>query len=239
VRAFRLRSTPCPQFSGAFEQPLWRGDYETGDLSQWDGAQEAARGRIAVVTSPVAQGRYAARFDARQGESTGGDRGSNRSELVLGSTYKDHVGDERWYSWHTMLAPDFPVDRPNDFVSIMQWKRDDNQNPLPLGFGIHGRNLRIASNGTRYLGPISRGVWHRFLVHAKWSPDPRVGFLEVCMDDRLILPRTFLQNAYRDRRGRPIEHYIKQGLYKSDRIRSTWVVHDGMVIGATRAAVEG
>ena len=224
--------------AGSAGSILWSGDFETGDLSQWYGPQQARPGRIRVVRSPVAEGRYAARFDARQGEFWESDEGSNRSELSLGDIYRDHEGDERWYRWYTMLAPDFPQDNPEQFASIMQWKRDDNLNPLPLGFGIRGRKLRIASNGTRYLGPISRGVWHEFLVHAKWSRDPRVGFIEVYLDDRRILPRLRLQNVYLDSNGKPILHYIKQGLYKSDEIRSTYVYHDGMVIGKTRGSVE-
>jgi hypothetical protein len=138
-----------------------------------------------------------------------------------------------------MLAPDFPQDYPDDFASIMQWKRDDNQNPLPLGLGIRGGQLRIASDGTRYLGPISRGKWHEFLVHALWSREPKVGFIEVYLDSRRILPKLHLQNVYEDANGKPIPHYIKQGLYKSNEIPSTYVYHDGMAIGRSRAAVGG
>jgi len=230
-------STPEPAPPPAGSLRRWRGDFETGTLSQWDDIQWATENRVRVVRSPVVQGRYAARFASRRGEFTGGDVGSNRTEIVK-SRPSGRVGGERWYRWFTMLAPDFPRNHPDDFCSIMQWKRVDNANPLPLGFGIHGRNLRIASDGTRYLGPISRGKWHEFVVHVNWSSDPDVGFLEVWMDDRRILPRRYLRNVYLDSSGKPIPHYLKQGLYKSDNMPSTYVYHDGMAIGGSRREVD-
>jgi hypothetical protein len=217
--------------------PLWRVDYETGDLRQWDGGQQATEGRIAVVEDPVEQGRYAARFEARQNEFTGGDTTANRSELLL-TRYRDRVGDERWYRWSTLVPEDFPPDQPEAFASIMQWQRDDNQSPLPLGFGIRGHNLRITSGGTRYLGRVEFGRWLEFLVHVKWSTDPEEGFVEVWLDGDEILPRTKLQTVFTDAEGQPIGHYIKQGLYKSNDLPTAHVFHDGMLIGATRGSVD-
>ena len=220
---------------------LWTGDFETGSLSQWEVRQQAVPGRISVVRSAAAQGGYAGRFEARQGEYTGRDSTVNRSELAV-SRYpdgsRDNEGDERWYRWQTKLPADFPEVSGRNFATIMQWMRDDNRDPRPLSFGIVGRSLRIASGGTRYLGPISRGEWHEFLVHAKWSSDPRVGFIEVFQDGRLILPKLHLQNAYKDSSGRPIRHYIKQGLYKSDAVPSAHLFHDGMTVANSRAAAE-
>jgi hypothetical protein len=218
--------------------PLWRVDYESGDLRQWDGGQQAAEGRIAVVRDPVEQGRYAARFEARQNEFTGGDTTSNRSEVLL-TRYRDRPGDERWYRWFTLVPEDFPDDQPEAFASIMQWKRDDSQNPLPLGFGIRGHDLRISSSGTRYMGRIEFGRWHEFLVHVKWSTDPDVGFLEVWLDGDRILEKTKLQNVFADASGAPIGHYVKQGLYKSNDLPTAHVFHDGMLIGASRGSVGG
>src|SRR5262245_50565999 len=48
---------------------IWRGDYETGDFSQWGPFHvQAVPGGATIVTSPVRQGSYAARFVVRPGD---------------------------------------------------------------------------------------------------------------------------------------------------------------------------
>lgn len=226
-----------PAVSAAQAPQRFVGNYETGDLSQWNEIQRAAPARISVVRSPRAQGRFSARFEARRGEYVGGDSKArvNRSEVAIRDR-SPAEGEERWYRWHTRLARRFPVVPRNDFLSLMQWKRVDNRNPLPLGFGIRGRRLRIASNGTMYLGRITPGVWHRFVVHARWSSDARRGFFEIWMDGRRIVKRTARRNIWKAG-GQAIPHYIKQGLYKGDATPSTYVHHDGFVMAESRAAL--
>jgi len=55
-----------PALVGA--EVLWRGDFETGDTSQFDGAQSMGPDRLQVVTSPVRQGSHALRVEVRQGD---------------------------------------------------------------------------------------------------------------------------------------------------------------------------
>ena len=38
------------------------------------------------------------------------------------------------------------------------------------------------------LAPLLRGHWHDFVMHAKWSPDPAVAFLEMWIDGVNVLP---------------------------------------------------
>jgi hypothetical protein len=67
-------------FSGpALGEVIWRGDFETGDLSQWDGIQ-AIEGRLQVVTDPVREGTYALGVEVRQGDDPISASG-NRNEL--------------------------------------------------------------------------------------------------------------------------------------------------------------
>src|SRR4051794_32290026 len=47
---------------------VWSGDAETGNLSQWASAVMVAPDRIRAVTTPVSEGRYAYRFEVRQGD---------------------------------------------------------------------------------------------------------------------------------------------------------------------------
>jgi hypothetical protein len=60
---------------------IWRGDFETGDLSQWSSKQIVSADRLKVVSSPVTQGDHAVRVEVRQGDNPIGASG-NRNELV-------------------------------------------------------------------------------------------------------------------------------------------------------------
>ena len=60
---------------------VWRGDFETGNLSQWSSAQMVSADRLQVVTSPARQGGYALKATVRQGDNPIGASG-NRNELV-------------------------------------------------------------------------------------------------------------------------------------------------------------
>ena len=57
---------------------LWRGDFSTGNLSQWDSTEAAAPNRLQVVTSPVRAGPYALRVEVDQGDFI---YGGTRAEL--------------------------------------------------------------------------------------------------------------------------------------------------------------
>ena len=230
------RRAPAPSGGVTGSRPLWRGDFETGDLSQWDTRQRVADNRIRVVDWPVDQGRRAARFEVRAGDSIGDT--APRAELAL-LDRRDvccREGDERWYRWSTWFAPDFPTD-PDQFIDFVQFKKDGGGGG-PVTFMVWGEQMELRVGGTHWTAPLERGRWHNFVFHAKWSPDPSVGFIELWYDGRLVLPRTHVPTLDRDEDGHVLEAYLKQGLYRSyDFKRAGVLYHDGMVVGATREAV--
>src|SRR4051812_31129076 len=63
----------------AFASVLWRGDYETGDLSQWQEIESTNLSRFQVVTSPLRQGRYALQVTVKQGDVI---YGGTRNEVL-------------------------------------------------------------------------------------------------------------------------------------------------------------
>ena len=95
---------------------LFRADFETGDLRQWDGVQRVAPDRIQVVEDPVEQGRYAARFEVRDGDNPIDE--NDRAEVQLATDEAE--GDVRWYGWSTMFAPGFPSS--DAFQVVTQWR---------------------------------------------------------------------------------------------------------------------
>jgi hypothetical protein len=108
---------------------LWRADFETGDLSQWEGVQQASPGRASVVTSPHEQGSYAGRFEVREGEFIGSDTGlggRNRTEAVLsaaGNRHNPREGDDWWYRWSFYLpaSTPLPAQGTDQGMTITQW----------------------------------------------------------------------------------------------------------------------
>src|SRR5436309_15668396 len=67
--------------TGARASVVWRGDFETGDITQWDHF-EGLGTRFTVVPSPAREGKYALRTELRQGDiASNGTR--NELDYVL------------------------------------------------------------------------------------------------------------------------------------------------------------
>jgi hypothetical protein len=211
---------------------LKRADFETGNLNQWGAYQRVASDRIQVVASPVRQGRYAARFEVRNGDNPIGY--GDRAEVQTATGESE--GQERWYAWSTMLAPDFP--RSSAWQVISQWHANADGSP-PLGFFV--TNDSIVLKAHRYSGPGSligitdvwtgparRGEWQDILMHVKWSGSDQVGFVELWING---VPQRFDDGSTRRmiRTLTPgVGAYFKQGLYRQSGISGTGVVfHDG------------
>ncbi len=67
--------------------PLFQGDFETGNLTQWASVQ-AIPGRITAVKSPVSQGTYAGRFEVKEGDKEPAT-GSQRAEVISGEEFEE------------------------------------------------------------------------------------------------------------------------------------------------------
>lgn len=205
---------------------LWRGDFETGDTSQWTKTQRVAPNRLAIVSSPVRQGQHAARFEVRQGDDPINASG-DRSELVYAPLEAE--GNERWYGWSTLWPSTYPS--ANTWQVFTQWHHTGLTGSPPLEMYVIGEavHLRIDARTVLWTTPLVRGRWHDFVLHVKWSSDPDVGFVELWYDGARVLPKTFGRNMYPGQK-----NYLKQGLYRSDTIAVTGTLfHDGMTIGTS------
>lgn len=211
---------------------IWRGDYETNDLSQW-ASIEGITSRFTMVTSPVRQGKYALRLELRQGDFI---NGGDRNEVDAPETCTE--GMERYYAWSTMFDLTYPSNP--SWQVFTQWHHSGFTLSPPLEMDIHGEVISIGSaapvgNDTIPLwqAPLVRGVWHDFVVHVMWSADATVGFVELWYDGKLGLELRHHQTLYAGQTA-----YMKQGLYRDSTISPTAIVyHDGMVVGTTLADV--
>lgn len=206
----------------ALASPVWKGDFETGDLSQWSKTQEVSADRLEVVTSPVHQGKYALKATVKQGDNPIGASG-NRNELIGESASPE--GSEFYYRWSTMFAPDYPSE--NTWQVFTQWHQSGCCGVPPIEFDVNGEKISlILSDHEVWSAPLVRGQWHDFVFHVKWSNDSSVGFVELWYDGEHVLPKLNAQTT--------TDTYLKQGLYRNSTISADGVVyHDGMIEGTS------
>jgi len=82
TRTLLLLAALVPMAS--FASVVWKGDFETGNLSQYTGAQMVSADRLQVVSSPAHQGSYALKVTVHQGDDPMNASG-NRNELFYDS----------------------------------------------------------------------------------------------------------------------------------------------------------
>jgi hypothetical protein len=215
--------------TGARASVVWRGDFETGDITQWDHF-EGLGTRFTVVPSPVREGKYALRTELRQG-----DIASNGTRNELDYMLQQGEGTDLYYSWSTM----FPAEYPNTtgFQVFTQWHQQQNiGNAPPVVFHVVNGQLRFTNNvtGTTFwTAPLVRGVWNDFIAHIKWSSSSSVGFCELWFNGQHVVDRTFGATLFA---GTWV--YLKQGLYRDSTIVPSAVVfHDGMTVATALSDV--
>lgn len=200
---------------------VWTGDFETGDISQWDKAQMVSPDRLLVGTSPVSQGRYGLKVTVHQGDDPI-DSSGNRNEL-LKMTYEPS-GSEYFYKWSTMFDPSFPSER--HWQLFTQWHHSGDSGSPPVEFYVYGEEMRLNIGGSPgvqvWQAPLVRNQWREFVFHVKWSSDPTVGFVELYLDGKLVMPKRYIATQFPG-----MLNYLKVGLYRDELIEPTGVLfHD-------------
>jgi hypothetical protein len=211
---------------------VWRGDFETGDRSQWTSTQMVSADRLQVVPSPARQGSYALKATVIQGDDPINASG-NRNELVKMTL--EAVGSEYFYKWSTMFASDFPSVKT--WQLFAQWHHEGGSGSPPVELYVYGEEMRLNIGGDPgvivWKAPLVRGQWQDFILHVKWSPDPSVGFVELYYKGQLVLPKRYIATQFPG-----MLNYLKVGLYRSDTVTAPGVVyHDGWTMARSLADV--
>ena len=211
---------------------VWRGDFETQNVSQW-ASVDGLTSRLTIVSSPVRQGSYALRVELRSGDIASN---GNRNELVR--TDGETEGNDRYYAWSTMFDASYPIE--NKWQVFTQWHHSGCCGSPPLEFDVNGQTLSLSRNPPSNTGtvvlwstPLVRGVWHDFVMHVVWSSNPDLGFIELWYDGAKVIDGKAVQTLFPGN-----VNYLKQGLYRDSSISAVGVVyHDGMTLGTTLADV--
>ena len=262
VLALVLLATACgtepeqqPRPTPPSDRPdlMWVGDLETGDLSQfkdtpWNVTRGGEAPQVVDDVRFVREGRYALRI-AIPTEETDDKEGAccdPRSEVEpdIGDI---RDGDDLWFGFSTLLAPDFPTDA--DWQVITQWKARADGSP-PISIKVRdGKYLLAGGAGhpdkkkpfEKELAPAEPGKWADWLVHIRFSPEPQAGFVEVWHDGQQVLDRFSPEGGTMypaEKGGDDPESYLKTGYYRSGKISRPGVLYfDGWRVGSTREAV--
>jgi len=202
---------------------------------QWCNRQTIRSAQIQAVPDPIAQGTRAARFEVRFGDVYNGYSDS-RSLLTGPPALWEDEGNERWYRWQALWPQDWvgsypkwdqlrdPSARSNG-GSIVEWHHDANGGvesgsaPLYILADDSRIFLCLVNQATSTcretidLATLQRAHWHDFIVHAKWSSNASIGFLEIWIDGVNVLPKHFAANKYPGMR-----NYLVVGLYRNGHI---------------------
>jgi hypothetical protein len=235
--------------ASATRAPLWRAGFESGDLSEWQ-KREARPGDVAVVRTPVREGRFASRFSVGPGDVPG--KSGERAELSLDTAVTGATeGQERWYSWSTYFPRDFapvPDSTWNIFTQFHETAADGCHPNVAFQVNTKGATPMIRMNvrgGRRDAAtcepasqrawdavPLRLGQWTDFVFHVLWSANGTRGFIELWIDGAQVTPKTRLATLYPGQGA-----YLKQGFYRAPTQMITTVYHDAMRIGSTREDV--
>ncbi|WP_437511162.1 polysaccharide lyase [Sorangium sp. So ce1099] len=172
--------------TGASAAPVWTGDFETGDLSQWNTSLNGEH--ITVVTSPVLQGTRAGQIqltnDARW------PNGIKRVELnhkpAAGRTAE---GAQTYFAWSFYLPEALAADPP---TQIGYWESDATYNQM-MSFEVVGQRISFATRKPNNKvhweadGAVTPGVWHRIALHVRWSTNPSQGSVDVWFDGEQVV----------------------------------------------------
>ncbi len=225
----------------------FNGNFESGTFEGWDKNYQDEGFSALVVSDPAPRkGRYCAKFTVRPGDVAGT---GNRSEV-----YRKHTaywGTETYYAWSFMLPTDYQDcggsdwevigqfhDLP-DFVTGENYELYPPTHP-PVSLVHYKGTLYLTINAPfnkecRVVGrEVVKGVWHDIVLRIYWSPNWD-GYIEAWYDGEHFTP--FNGSDYlvhRPNMNNKAGNYLKIGLYRSEKIKSTNTVYfDEVKIGSS------
>jgi Polysaccharide lyase len=169
----------------ASAEVLWRGDFETGDTSQWTGAPKDG---VKIVTDPVRAGKYALRI-----EGTNAARKGKFDRIELQHQPKPPgtaEGTDRYFGWSVYLPK-----KLTDATHSLGYFETRNSWSQLMSFEVKGEDILFTTRQpyTRHWsgkGKMTAGKWHDCALHVLWSRDPKKGLVEVWFDGEQVVPLT-------------------------------------------------
>lgn len=170
---------------------VWIGDFETGDLGQWEGTLNAQIGGvdyITIVSDVVAQGRYAARIELH--DDAVWSNGLKRVELNHSPPpERTAEGATTCFAWSFYLPETLSADPAQ---GTGYWESDQSYQSLMV-WEIAGEDLTFTTRRPEYMlqwqgtGAATPGTWHRIAECVLWSQDPGTGRVDMWFDGEQVV----------------------------------------------------
>lgn len=187
-------------------------DFETGDLTQL-GLQKAQEDSLALVTSPVRAGKFAAKTLLRASDPE--VNGGQRAEFSDGKRItKIEMEKDYWYGLSIFVPEDFKPPAKSNAV-LFQWHTQQGGPSPVLSIRVNGEGWLINGNATdkrRALArlPLEKGKWTDWVVHVRWSAKAD-GFWTIWKDGVEVVNEKGIITQYPEALG----PYAKFGQYHS------------------------
>jgi hypothetical protein len=233
----------------ATAQPLFTGDYVTGDFSQWPVLQAANYNdsgkdyipsySARIVQDPVKGS--VARFEVRPGDVPPFG-GGERSEVQGGNQTGGGEGQTRWYRFSTMFDPSFPLNHAELGWGVTnQWHARDAGGSPPVSWTVDDRSgywsLTIEKQFAPgvYLDtmpifetPLNVGRWHDVTMQINWSASDDEGWIRLWHNGQA---QTFVDGSdtffVRTLIPGTSGVYYKEGMYRQPTSSTDIVYHTG------------
>jgi hypothetical protein len=194
---------------------------------------------VTIVTSPVRQGHVAAKFVVHPGNDPINSTGE-RAEIYLDpSLTRATIGSEQWWGWSTMFPEAFKPSPKSSWNIFVEFHQTGAQCAPPVSFEVNDTvkptRLKLRAWGgrldtTNCTNPY-RKKWN-FAPLEKDAPDPRVGFVQVWLNGKEVVPKTHAATMYADQ-----AIYLIEGFYRAESSVTSVVYQDGMRRGGSFADV--
>lgn len=199
--------------SVAVAAPVWSGDFESADLSQFNFLLNPTINDVDYITleeGEVAQGSYAARVELHNDAEWG--NGLKRVEL------QHRPGDSRtaenattFFAWSLFLPDELPSD-PSQQIGY--WESDGSFQQV-MAFEAVGTTLRFHTrrpqNVTQWEGEgvLTAGEWHRIAMSVTFSTSADQGRVNVWFDGSQVVTDAVAQTL-----ADPNPHFVQIGLLR-------------------------
>jgi MYXO-CTERM domain-containing protein len=182
--------------SAASADILWKGDFETNDLSQWGSPLNLKTGQrtnITVVGTPVLQGQHAAQLIVHPDDLW--PNGHNRVELHQDGK-RTGEGETTFFSWYFQLPVNVTVHEDigywetngPDYQQTMAFFVDPQNGGTQIGF-----RTNRPSGKTHWTAPLSVGQWHQLAMEIFWSQTAANGKVSVWLDGAPVVDHVTAQ----------------------------------------------
>lgn len=210
----------------------WVGDFETGDLSQFNfvlNGEVDGNVYASVVQDLVLQGAFAARIELH--DEAIWPNGLRRVELQhLPDAARTAEGATTCFAWSFHLPEALPEDPGH---TLGYWESQNSYQQM-MAFNTNGDDIRFITQQPNYTehwnadDVLTPGVWHRIAMCVLWSEDPGVGTVDVWFDGEQVVTAAAAKTLAD---GNP--HFAQIGLLRGD------VDYDGVPVIYIDDVIEG